>query len=1084
MDPYRFVKVEEFFGSIDRWSSFGPVLSKNWEQETLTLTITLQKPGSPEPGTMQLLVLQQNLFRVRINPGKLSADEFTRAQTRTVVQDTVDDLRRILEERLPFTVDKTEPGPNQVVLTTAPVASSSTETRPTLRIVVDLAPLQITVFDSSAAGGRSPVWQTATPGILYTPNGSQDYCIIQAVNNPPAARYVGFGAQGGSKLVRKEAQLGYFNYDNMRYQEVYKPSGPWNDREPLYHSDPFFIAFDGSTEGTEGVNSVYGLFVDNVGQVCIDIATQQLLPGENKYLLGSRFNDLDYYFVLGAQPAEVLTDFTALVGRSGLKPRYVLGYHQGCFGYKSRKTVERIADRYFKNEIPLDGLAIDVDIQRNYKTFTINRDPDRFNNPKQMFQKLRDEFGVKCCTNITPIISLESPQDYTTYQEGLSRGYFVKDIRFEVQPKERQNPAEFYDGGTLKKIPYDNWQQRSKDNCDSGKPYIGQVWYGGDQKTAGHYPDLGVKDVRIWWGEQYKHLFEQGLEFVWQDMTTPAIPVEKDKADNPIGAFGDMKGFPYRLMLTDDFLSGAASPHCMFLSYSSLHSLLAQLALLHLPKEEAELPKSMAVKVWNLYSYNLHKATYHGLNFLESRQGKEPGQNGPLRNFIIGRGCYSGMHRFAALWTGDNASEWEFLKINIAQVLALGLCGQALSGQDIGGFESHDDEEWADPALLIRWTIAGAFLPWFRNHYHGGRKLFQEPFNFVEWFQTAEARNRGFRDLPEPKDLYRKVVPICRYYIRLRYRLLQLFYDHMWQNMLDGLPICRPLFLNDPQDKALLNDKKDFCSDQFFVGRDLLVAPVLDPESDKGGKRKVYLPAGQSRWYCFMDNQLPLAASVAGGTTIPDFDASLRFDHERDQMHLRFLCPLYVRAGGVLPTIPQEQFVGQLNKAGKPCPITFNIYPGRQGEYKTYLDDGKSRASAPADAPQFKYSYEAQLGIAKSEYRRTQLQHKLSADGALRIVTLERLHDNYRPPFEDHFYVALLHDPDEKSTTGTSSSPLLSVKVGNIEAAEVRDRQALEAAAGDAWWFDPVAKVTYIKVQDSARLIKIQAKYVSRVPWA
>ena len=67
-----------------------------------------------------------------------------------------------------------------------------------------------------------------------------------------------------------------------------------------------------------------------------------------------------------------------------------------------------------------------------------------------------------------------------------------------------------------------------------------------------------------------------------------------------------------------------------------------------------------AIKVWNLYSYNLHKATYHGLNHLEDRKNK--------RNFIIGRGCYSGMHRFAALWTGDNASEWNFLKINVAQV--------------------------------------------------------------------------------------------------------------------------------------------------------------------------------------------------------------------------------------------------------------------------------------------------------------------------------------------------------------------------------------------------------------------------------
>jgi len=89
-----------------------------------------------------------------------------------------------------------------------------------MRIVVDLAPLQITVFDSSAADGRPPVWQTAKPGILYIPNGNQDFSIIQAVEKPSAARYVGFGEHGGASLFRAQEQLVYFNYDNMRYKEV------------------------------------------------------------------------------------------------------------------------------------------------------------------------------------------------------------------------------------------------------------------------------------------------------------------------------------------------------------------------------------------------------------------------------------------------------------------------------------------------------------------------------------------------------------------------------------------------------------------------------------------------------------------------------------------------------------------------------------------------------------------------------------------------------------------------------------------------------------------------------------------------
>jgi alpha-glucosidase len=54
---------------------------------------------------------------------------------------------------------------------------------------------------------------------------------------------------------------------------------------------------------------------------------------------------------------------------------------------------------------------------------------------------------------------------------------------------------------------------------------------------------------------------------------------------------------------------------------------------------------------------------------------------------------------------------------------------------------------------------------------------------------------------------------------------------------------------------------------EHFVGRDLLVAPVLDPESSGNGHRYIYLPAG-SDWYCFMDNAVPLASTIKGAQSI------------------------------------------------------------------------------------------------------------------------------------------------------------------------------------------------------------------------
>ncbi|KKY28055.1 putative alpha-glucan lyase [Diplodia seriata] len=99
------------------------------------------------------------------------------------------------------------------------------------------------------------------------------------------------------------------------------------------------------------------------------------------------------------------------------------------------------------------------------------------------------------------------------------------------------------------------------------------------------------------------------------------------------------------------------------------------------------------------------------LNHLASRKGK--------RNFIIGRGSYAGAQRYAGLWTGDNASTWDFLQISVAQVIALGLAGVTIAGADVGGFEPPEGDltAFADPELLIRWYCAYSLLPWFRNHY-------------------------------------------------------------------------------------------------------------------------------------------------------------------------------------------------------------------------------------------------------------------------------------------------------------------------------------------------------------------------------
>ncbi|OCQ91122.1 alpha-glucosidase [Oscillatoriales cyanobacterium USR001] len=1024
-DAYRFLKVEEYFGRYKDWEKLGAVQSHDYNRDTKTLTLNFWNTIDSKPCSMLVQFPQKDTFRLRFNPAKTPQD-YAKENSCSVVGDKFEELTRLLDKQEHFEIVVDESEQKVVKLLTK---NNLNDQISEMKVVVKYDPFSITVSMFSPTNEEYVVWQTADIPMAYTHNGDyvdingrkeKEYSIIQAVKKPANAKYVGFGEQGGQSLSKNTAQINYFNFDNMRYRQIYD-RGPLDPREPMYHSEPFFYEFYGVTTQ----DSVNAIFIDNTGQVFIDIG----YINSSRYMFGTRFGDLDFYFFIGHHPSNILDSYTDIVGRPRLKPRYCLGYHQGCYGYERQDIVQWAVKKYRDYKIPLDGMHVDVDIQKDYQTFTIDTDKEKnkFPDPYKMFHELKKE-GVKCSTNITPVISSLDP-NYSTYAEAKEKGYFVLDKRQNPDGPDSKNYQLYGSGHEFS--PNNGWVE----GFNSGNPYIGGVYYGNDAAgrelgTPGHYADLGREDVRQWWGTQYKYLYSMGLEMVWQDMTTPAIRDYR----------GDMKGFPFRLLLTDDSMS------------------------------EAQPKLTPAIKIWNLYSYNLHKATYQGLNALDKlNDPKYPNlsERKNKRNFIIGRGSFSGAHRYAGLWNGDNSSDWDFLKMNVSQVLSLGMCGLAINGQDIGGFEAsvQDEGKWASPELLIRWTAAGAFLPWFRNHYvRKGRKEFQEPFMYVEWFNQYKGGK-----LPEPQNLYRMVLPICKHYIELRYRLLQLFYDAMFENTLYGLPISRPLFINDPQDQSLYNDKEGFLDNEFFVGKDLLIAPVLDPQEpqsfDKNyGKRDVYVPAG-SDWYCFMDNTMPLGYATEGGTTIRDFDASLHLEGN----HISFIVPMYVRAGAIIPTIELEQYVGELNNQGKPNPITLNVYPGKKGEYTMYLDDGVSRSSSPK-LPEPGWDEEA-----NDEYRKTLITHSYSQySEKIREIKVERLHDGYTPKFETYFFVAILHDPSE---TKGSSGCLKSVKVAGQELQQVQSNDYLHGSAHNAWYYNDSINISFIKVFDNSSSITIAAEY-------
>lgn len=314
----------------------------------------------------------------------------------------------------------------------------------------------------------------------------------------------------------------------MRYNNVYA-KGPEEDAEPLYHSEPFWI----EVNRHPGYMSQLATFVDNFSHVCLDIGKTE----DSLLQIATRFNSFQGIFMAGNDMAEVIRLYTSLIGKPRLMPRYVLGYHQGCYGYDRQWKVEEAVRQHRQHDMPLDGMHIDVDMQRGYRTFTIDR--TRFPEPEKMFLELRKQ-GVRCSTNITPVINCTPDPAYASLNEGLAGNHFVLDRR-DVDPSaptwQDQRYMQYGNADLYFTNPNDVRNRPYPDTYDFAKhfnksvPFHGGVSYGHGQGAPGHYPNLNNKDTREWWGKQYQGLFDAGLEFVWQDMTSPCIGE----------SYGDMK---------------------------------------------------------------------------------------------------------------------------------------------------------------------------------------------------------------------------------------------------------------------------------------------------------------------------------------------------------------------------------------------------------------------------------------------------------------------------------------------------------------------------------------------------------------
>lgn len=283
-----------------------------------------------------------------------------------------------------------------------------------------------------------------------------------------------------------------------------------------------------------------------------------------------------------------------------------------------------------------------------------------------------------------------------------------------------------------------------------------------------------------------------------------------------------------------------------------------------------------AQEVHNIYGHDWAKLVYEAS--LEAAPNKRP--------FVLMRAGYSGSQRYGMVpWSGDVNRTWGGLQSQPEIALQMGMQGLGYMHSDLGGFAGGN----LDDELYVRWLQYGVFNPVFRPH--AQEEVPSEPV-----FRSEKAKR------------------LSKFAIGMRYRMLPYNYNLMAKNHIQGKPLMRPLFFEEPDNQELFDYSKT-----YLWGSDILVSPILEAEKKE---QDVYFPKG-SYWFNIENDEIIIGGQTKGIKTHPAY------------------IPTYVRAGAFIPLAKPMQSTKEYNSNF----IQLQYYHHetvKESKRDFYFDDGKT----------------------------------------------------------------------------------------------------------------------------------------------
>ncbi len=253
-----------------------------------------------------------------------------------------------------------------------------------------------------------------------------------------------------------------------------------------------------------------------------------------------------------------------------------------------------------------------------------------------------------------------------------------------------------------------------------------------------------------------------------------------------------------------------------------------------------------------------------------------------------------GSHRYPVGFSGDTIISWESLQFQPYFTASASNVGYGWWSHDIGGhmMGARDDE------LAARWVQLGVFSPINRLHSTSNPFSGKEPWNFNK---RAEM--------------------IMGDFLRLRHELIPYLYTANHRACFEGCPLVRPLYWEEPEQK----EAYEFPNEYYF-GSELLAVPIterMEPEAELAGV-KAWIPEGV--WFDYQNSRI-----YRGG---------------KQMMLYRTLeeMPVLAKAGAIIP-----RSLDRMGGTGNPNCMAADIFPGADGCFSVWEDDGRTEADGEND---------------------------------------------------------------------------------------------------------------------------------------